>query len=70
MPDAYGTATARLSCQSPGCLRLTVVDLTEMHPKVLMIAGYMFGCEHDTEDLLFVGQVGKSPTMFYSTRAL
>ncbi len=41
-----------------------------MRPNVLMKAGYMFGCEHDTEDLLFVGQVGKSPTMFYGTRVL
>lgn len=53
-----------------GCFRLTVADLTEMRPNVLMEAGYMFGCGHDNEDLLLVGQVGKSPTLFYGARVL
>lgn len=47
-----------------------VADLTEMRPNVLMEAGYMFGCGHDNEDLLLVGQVGKSPTLFYGARVL
>lgn len=47
-----------------------VADLTEMRPNVLMEAGYMFGCGHDNADLLFIGQVGKSPTLFYGARVL
>jgi hypothetical protein len=47
-----------------------VADLTEMRPNVLMEAGYMFGCGHDNEDFLLVGQIGKSPTLFYGTHAL
>jgi hypothetical protein len=47
-----------------------VADLTEMRPNVLMEAGYMFGCGHDNSDLLFIGQVGQSPTLFYGAHVL
>jgi nucleoside 2-deoxyribosyltransferase len=47
-----------------------VADLTEMRPNVMMEAGYMFGCGHDSSDLLLVGQVGKSPTSFYGAHVL
>jgi hypothetical protein len=47
-----------------------VADLTEMRPNVLMEAGYMFGCGHDSSDLLLVGQVGKSPKSFYGAHVL
>ena len=61
---------SRTDCQSLGCFRVTVSDLTEMRPNVLMEAGYMFGCGHDNADMLFVGQVRKSPTMSYGARVL
>jgi len=47
-----------------------VADLTELRPNVLMEAGYMFGCGHDSSDLLLVGQVGQSPTLFYGAHVL
>jgi hypothetical protein len=47
-----------------------VADLTEVRPTVLMEAGYMFGCGHDSSDLLLVGQVGQSPTLFYGAHVL